>query len=56
MSEAYIAILRAGARHKSAMGRGMDFRHGAIDWLGGYPYESATPEATTEMVGSGSPC
>ena len=30
------------ARYRSA--RGMDWRHDVHDWLGGYPYESTTPE------------
>ena len=31
------------ARYKSA--RGMDWHHDVHDWLGGYPYESTTPDA-----------
>lgn len=30
--------------------RGMNFWHDAIDWLGGYPYESATPDEVDELV------
>ena len=31
--------------------RGMSFWHDMIDWLGGYPYESASPEQMREFVG-----
>jgi len=30
--------------------RGMSWRHDAIDWLGGYPYEAATPGEVLEFV------
>lgn len=30
--------------------RGMDWTHDAHDWLGGYPYESATPEEIERFV------
>jgi SAM-dependent methyltransferase len=30
--------------------RGMSWRHDAIDWLGGYPYEAATPGEILEFV------
>ena len=30
--------------------RGMSWKHDAHDWLGGYPYESATPEETHEQL------
>ncbi len=32
--------------------RGMARFVGAVDWLGGYPYESATPEQVRELVGN----
>lgn len=32
--------------------RGMSWRHDILDWLGGYPYESATPEQLIHFVGS----
>jgi 2-polyprenyl-6-hydroxyphenyl methylase/3-demethylubiquinone-9 3-methyltransferase len=32
------------------VGRGMSWRHDAIDWLGGYPYEAATPGEILEFV------
>lgn len=31
-------------------GRGMSWRYDAIDWLGGYPYEAATPGEILEFV------
>jgi SAM-dependent methyltransferase len=31
-------------------GRGMSWRHDAIDWLGGYPYEAATPGEILDFV------
>lgn len=33
--------------------RGMDWFHDARDWLGGYPYESASPEQVADLVGPG---
>nr|WP_316653898.1 class I SAM-dependent methyltransferase [uncultured Gellertiella sp.] len=32
--------------------RGMDRFHDSVDWLGGYPYESATPDDVRTMVGA----
>jgi 2-polyprenyl-6-hydroxyphenyl methylase/3-demethylubiquinone-9 3-methyltransferase len=32
--------------------RGMDWFHDARDWLGGFPYESASPEQVAALVGS----
>ena len=31
-------------------GRGMSWSHDVIDWLGGYPYEAATPGEVLEFV------
>lgn len=31
--------------------RGMNLWNDAVDWLGGYPYQSATPEEIAEIVG-----
>ena len=31
--------------------RGMNYWHDAHDWLGGYPYESASPEETVDFMG-----
>ncbi|WP_029583539.1 bifunctional 2-polyprenyl-6-hydroxyphenol methylase/3-demethylubiquinol 3-O-methyltransferase UbiG [Bradyrhizobium sp. URHD0069] len=36
-------------RHYSEV-RGMNFSHDAHDWLGGYPYETGTPEELLERV------
>lgn len=30
--------------------RGMDWHHDVQDWLGGYPYESATPEEISDLL------
>src|SRR4051794_17906873 len=30
--------------------RGMDWSHDVHDWLGGYPYESASPEEVTARL------
>jgi len=51
MAEAYFAVLRARGLANIHRERGMDFRHDAVDWLGGYPYESATPDETSFLVG-----
>lgn len=36
------------ANYKSL--RGMDFEHDVHDWMGGYPYESITPEQTAGLM------
>ncbi|MBI1649844.1 class I SAM-dependent methyltransferase [Hyphomicrobium sulfonivorans] len=51
MAETYVKLLQARGLDKAVRARGMDFRHDAIDWLGGYPYESATPEEAVALVG-----
>ncbi len=33
--------------------RGMDWGHDVHDWLGGYPYESVTPEQVTALLAKG---
>jgi SAM-dependent methyltransferase len=33
-----------------AMERGMDFYHDVVDWVGGYPYEYATPRQVEEFM------
>ena len=38
--------LNGGGRR---MGRGMSRWHDSVDWVGGYPYEVATPEAVFEF-------
>ena len=30
--------------------RGMDYQHDVHDWLGGYPYESATPQEIEKFM------
>ena len=30
--------------------RGMDFAHDVHDWLGGYPYETASPEYVAQLM------
>jgi hypothetical protein len=37
--------LKTVVEYSSTSGRGMDFWHDARDWLGGFPYEYATPAA-----------
>jgi len=52
MAAIYIAALKARGLGGVRRDRGMNFYHDAIDWLGGYPYESAHPETIKEIVGS----
>ena len=40
----FLARLRAGRNVGNEQQRGMDRVHDIHDWLGGYPYESASPE------------
>ncbi|MDH5507198.1 MAG: 50S ribosomal protein L11 methyltransferase [Anaerolineae bacterium] len=41
-------------RNPLKMGRGMEFMHNIIDWLGGYPYEYASiPEMQTQLQALG---
>ncbi|MGH2582415.1 MAG: class I SAM-dependent methyltransferase [Anaerolineales bacterium] len=37
-------------RNPLKMGRGMDFMHNVIDWVGGYPYEYATVDELTRSL------
>lgn len=46
-----IAIRAVLRREEGERVRGMDWFHDARDWLGGYPYESASPEQVAAMVG-----
>lgn len=43
---------KSSAEHADtyAQNRGMSFEHDVHDWLGGYPYESVTPEATRSFL------
>ncbi len=36
---------------KYKIARGMDWHHDVHDWLGGYPYESTTPEELSKFLG-----
>jgi 2-polyprenyl-6-hydroxyphenyl methylase/3-demethylubiquinone-9 3-methyltransferase len=40
-------------RGRKALTRGMDRWHDSVDWLGGYPYESASADEVKSMVGQG---
>lgn len=52
----YVVRIAAGGRNPVAYfrnyrsARGMSFHHDAHDWLGGYPYESATPEEVERFL------
>ncbi|MHC6154913.1 class I SAM-dependent methyltransferase [Bradyrhizobium elkanii] len=46
-------ILRARnpfSLYSQAMGRGMNFSHDVHDWLGGFPYETASPEELNRRI------
>ena len=53
---AFLAALALNGRNPRAYvrdyrgARGMSFWHDVDDWLGGYPYESATPEETIRFI------
>jgi len=50
----FLAKLIATRQNPLKMGRGMDFMHNVIDWLGGYPYEYASiPEMETKLTHHG---
>lgn len=51
MAAIYIAALKARGLGNVGRDRGMTFYHDAIDWLGGYPYESAYPETVNALAG-----
>ncbi len=46
----YIAKLFVTRRNPLEKERGMDFWYDVIDWIGGYPYEYATPQAVQTYV------
>ncbi|CAN7220441.1 class I SAM-dependent methyltransferase [Devosia sp. LjRoot16] len=46
------AVAIGGAARQDKRERGMDWFHDARDWLGGYPYESASPETVSTLVGT----
>jgi len=46
----FIAKLAATGRNPLKKKRGMNFYYDVIDWLGGYPYEYASPEQINDMM------
>jgi 2-polyprenyl-6-hydroxyphenyl methylase/3-demethylubiquinone-9 3-methyltransferase len=46
-----VAIGAVPRKEKGNRVRGMDWFHDARDWLGGYPYESASPQQVAALVG-----
>ncbi|MBU6302372.1 MAG: methyltransferase domain-containing protein [Verrucomicrobia bacterium] len=44
--------LVTGFRNPFRQDRGMDFYHDLVDWIGGYPYEYATPAQIARHLGS----
>lgn len=46
----FAARARRGRLREEGQPRGMDKMHDIHDWLGGYPYESATPEEIKEAL------
>ena len=48
-----LAIALKAVDERMEKARGMDWRVGCRDWLGGYPYESATPSEVVASVGDG---
>jgi 2-polyprenyl-6-hydroxyphenyl methylase/3-demethylubiquinone-9 3-methyltransferase len=48
----YLAKFAVTRRNPLEKERGMDFWYDVIDWVGGYPYEYATPEAIEQFVGT----
>jgi SAM-dependent methyltransferase len=46
----YIAKLLATRRNPLEKERGMSFWYDVVDWIGGYPYEYATPEEVQEFM------
>ena len=46
----YLAKLLVTRRNPLEKQRGMDFWYDVIDWLGGYPYEYAAPQAIAAFV------
>jgi SAM-dependent methyltransferase len=48
----YLAKWLAKGRNPLQQSRGMDFYYDVIDWVGGYPYEYATPEEIETVLNS----
>lgn len=46
-----LKLAHAARGHRNYNERGMNLWNDAVDWLGGYPYESATPEEIAAIVG-----
>ena len=46
----YVAKWCVTGRNPLEQRRGMDFHHDILDWLGGYPYEYATPAEVNRML------
>jgi 2-polyprenyl-6-hydroxyphenyl methylase/3-demethylubiquinone-9 3-methyltransferase len=46
-------MIRGTMRGRYSETRGMDRFYDAIDWLGGYPYESASAKEVENLVGAG---
>ena len=46
----YLAKFAVTKRNPKQKERGMDFWYDVIDWIGGYPYEYATPKAVLTFV------
>lgn len=52
MSAGYISALKLRTiTQRGKLARGMNFQHDAIDWLGGYPYESASHDEVVALTG-----
>ena len=46
----YLAKYSVTGRNPLEKERGMDFRYDVIDWVGGYPYEYATPKEMIDFM------
>lgn len=46
----FLAKLLVTQRNPLKKDRGMDFFHDVVDWIGGYPYEYAPPDAVRQLV------
>lgn len=46
----FLAKLAVTRQNPFKMGRGMDFTHNVVDWLGGYPYEYASIEEMRALL------
>jgi len=46
----YSAVLVTTRKNPLELKRGMSFRHDVVDWIGGYPYEYASPHEVIEYV------